>query len=47
MRVYPAQMHKIIDLLSRRPNNYCDQLRAYLQSNEFMDEPYNQPECFP
>jgi hypothetical protein len=46
MRTYPAQMRKIIDLLSRR-NGYIDQLRSYLLSSQFMDEPYNQPECFP
>ena len=39
-------MRKIIDLLSRR-NGYTDQLRSYLSSNQFMDEPYNQPDCFP
>ena len=43
--VYPQPMKKILSLITQ-PNGYHEQLRAYIDSELFMNEPYNQPECF-
>lgn len=43
---YPAPMKKIIALILQ-PNGYHEQLKEYINSERFMNEPYNQPECFP
>jgi hypothetical protein len=39
-------MKRILGLILQH-NGYYEQLHRYINSDVFMEEPFNQPECFP